>query len=128
MSFLRFFGVIEDELEQVEEVLARSADVPEEASALALRGLVQAGGKRFRPALAILAARLFENASYEANKVISLAASVELLHMATLVHDDFIDNSHLRRGTATLNSLWDDRVVVLAGDYLFSQAASSSVW
>ena len=92
-----------------------------------LRGIIEqlldSGGKRIRPALTILSSRFHEA---DRDAVISVAASVELFHTATLVHDDAIDGSHLRRGRPTVNHAWDGQVAVLVGDNLFSRAASLS--
>ncbi len=83
--------------------------------------LLSSGGKRLRPALALAAYGLF--APLASGKVIAMAAAVETLHNATLVHDDLIDNALVRRGVTTLNALWNKGATVLAGDYLFARAA-----
>lgn len=88
--------------------------------------LIGNGGKRLRPAVALMAAHLrgHGNGSTEYDeRVIALAASVEMLHTSTLVHDDVIDGSLLRRGAPTLNALWNRGATVLAGDYMFARAA-----
>lgn len=82
--------------------------------------LVGAGGKRLRPALTLMAANFYP---VDKDKSYSLAASVELLHTATLVHDDVIDNSLFRRGLPTLNASWSPGATILTGDYLFARAA-----
>ena len=84
--------------------------------------LVQSGGKRLRPALYLLAAKSCEG--FDREKVMPLAAAVELIHMASLVHDDVIDRAETRRGTATANAKWGNQVAVLTGDYMFAQAFS----
>jgi len=114
------FSLIQDELALVEEQLRRVAtsDLPPLAEILGQ--LLQSGGKRLRPALVLLAARFRE---HDTARAVAVAAAVEVLHTATLVHDDLIDNSLLRRGNPTLNSNWKSGVVVLVGDYLFGQAA-----
>lgn len=81
--------------------------------------LINAGGKRLRPLLTLSAAQLF---GYEGEQHISLAAAVELIHGATLLHDDVVDASSLRRGEETANVLWGNKESVLVGDFLFSQA------
>lgn len=81
--------------------------------------LINAGGKRLRPLLTLASARLFD---YRGDDHIRLAAAVELIHGATLLHDDVVDDSRLRRGAATANVLWGNKESVLVGDYLFSQA------
>lgn len=86
--------------------------------------LIGSGGKRLRPALALLAADF--NGPLEAaqrERVVALAASVEMLHTATLVHDDVIDDALLRRGAPTLNARWTKGSTVLAGNYMFGRAA-----
>jgi len=85
--------------------------------------LMGAGGKRLRPVLSLMAATFFE---VDKDKLYSLAASVELLHTATLVHDDLIDNSMLRRGMPTLNVSWSPGATILTGDYLFARSAELS--
>ena len=123
MKLLPVFKLIEEDMEAVEEKLLEAVGFEYAPLGEAVRHLLQDGGKRLRPALAILSARLFQGRAFDYEKVLALAASVELLHTATLVHDDLIDSSLLRRGKPTLNSFWEDRVVILAGDYLFSCAA-----
>lgn len=81
--------------------------------------IVAAGGKRLRPSLTIAAAQL---CGYAGDRHINLAACVEFIHTATLLHDDVVDASDLRRGTATANALWGNKSSVLVGDFLFSRA------
>ena len=81
--------------------------------------LVEAGGKRLRPLLTLAAARL---CGYEGEHHLRLAATVEFIHTATLLHDDVVDESAKRRGRPTANLLWDNKSSVLVGDYLFARA------
>lgn len=81
--------------------------------------IVGAGGKRLRPLLTLASARL---CGYEGNHHILLAATVEFLHTATLLHDDVVDESRQRRGRPTANLLWDNKSSILVGDYLFARA------
>ena len=81
--------------------------------------LIEAGGKRLRPMLVLAAARL---CGYTGNHAINLAATVEFIHTATLLHDDVVDESQRRRGRPTANLLWDNKSSVLVGDYLFSRS------
>ena len=81
--------------------------------------LISAGGKRLRPMLTLAAARLFD---YTGDKHLKLAATVEFIHTATLLHDDVVDESLKRRGRPTANLLWDNKSSVLVGDYLFSRS------
>jgi octaprenyl-diphosphate synthase len=81
--------------------------------------IVAAGGKRLRPLLTLASARLCD---YRGDRHVRLAACVEFIHTATLLHDDVVDESDLRRGLATANALWGNKASVLVGDYLFSRA------
>ncbi|WP_108260398.1 polyprenyl synthetase family protein [Mangrovicoccus ximenensis] len=81
--------------------------------------LVEAGGKRLRPMLTLAAARL---CGYEGTDHVKLAATVEFIHTATLLHDDVVDESSQRRGRPTANLLWDNKSSVLVGDYLFARS------
>jgi len=86
-----------------------------------LHSLLDSGGKRLRPALALLAGSIFDA---DLERLVSLAAAVEMLHTATLVHDDLVDGALVRRGSETLNARWSTGATVLAGDYLFARAAA----
>jgi octaprenyl-diphosphate synthase len=81
--------------------------------------LVEAGGKRLRPMLTLAAARML---GYQGTDHQKLAATVEFIHTATLLHDDVVDESQRRRGRPTANLLWDNKSSVLVGDYLFSRS------
>lgn len=81
--------------------------------------LVEAGGKRLRPMLTLASARL---CGYDGRFHVHLAATVEFIHTATLLHDDVVDESRQRRGRPTANLLWDNKSSVLVGDYLFARA------
>ncbi|MEO1600459.1 MAG: polyprenyl synthetase family protein [Pseudomonadota bacterium] len=81
--------------------------------------LIEAGGKRLRPILTLAAAQL---CGYEGDDHVRLAAVVEFIHTATLLHDDVVDESEKRRGRASANILWDNKSSVLVGDYLFARA------
>ena len=114
------FSLIQDEMEAVEKVLRQVAqhEFPE------LRNLLTraftSGGKRLRPALVLLASHFYPVAR---DKAVALAAGVETIHTATLVHDDVIDQSLVRRGHPTFNVMVGTKVTILAGDYLFGRAA-----
>jgi len=87
----------------------------------ALEVLLSSGGKRIRPLIILLIGELL---SGDESKLLNLATAIELLHTATLVHDDLIDGSLLRRGVPTLNSQWSPAATVLTGDFLFACAAT----
>jgi octaprenyl-diphosphate synthase len=81
--------------------------------------IIAAGGKRLRPMLTLAAARM---CGYRGNRHVALSAAVEFIHTATLLHDDVVDASDLRRGLATANAVWGNKSSVLVGDFLFSRA------
>jgi len=83
--------------------------------------IVMSGGKRLRPILCILAAQAL---GYRGPRVLSLATAIEFIHTATLLHDDVIDNAQLRRGRPSCNAIWDNKMSVLVGDFLYCQASS----
>lgn len=81
--------------------------------------IVESGGKRLRPLLVLLTSKA---CGYEGDKHVSLAATIEFIHTATLLHDDVVDESSLRRGRKTANSIWGSKASILVGDYLFTQS------
>ena len=83
--------------------------------------VLSSGGKRIRPALLLLSARL---CGYTGPRSVPLASVIEFIHTATLLHDDVVDNAHLRRGNASANTLWGNEASVLVGDFLFSKSFS----
>jgi geranylgeranyl pyrophosphate synthase len=120
LSTVPILDVVRDDLERVESTLQAVSRLDYPIVADFLSDLFRSGGKRLRPALVFLAGHF---GTYDADRLVHLATAVEMLHTATLVHDDLIDNSLLRRGNPTMNSLWHGGVVVLVGDYLFATAA-----
>lgn len=80
--------------------------------------IINSGGKRVRPILLLLSAKLF---SYQGTQHHDLAAIIELIHTATLLHDDVVDSSTLRRGESTANQLWGNQASVLVGDFVYSR-------
>jgi geranylgeranyl pyrophosphate synthase len=112
---------IQEELVLVEERLQATSQQQHAMLTSTIQNIFSAGGKRVRPALSLLTAGLFDA---DSDQAISLAAAVEMLHTATLVHDDLIDGAMIRRGSPTLNALWSPDIAVLAGDFLFARAAS----
>ncbi len=110
------------DMERVSERVSEAARVRYADISPLLDDIVKAGGKRLRPLLLLLAARPFDyDETFET--LITAAAGVELLHTASLVHDDTVDHSAIRRGKPTLNSRLDTGSVILIGDYLFAQSA-----
>lgn len=111
---------ISDDMKVVEATLRDTAQVEYAPLAEMVEYIVSSGGKRIRPALVLFATRFH---SVDFRKAVSLAAAVETLHTATLIHDDVVDHSSLRRGRPTINAFWTDGASVLAGDYVFARAA-----
>ncbi len=120
MDFQDILDSLQHELALVEQRLLQAADVEYPLVGDFLNAIVRSGGKRLRPVLLLLAARGFD---YDVPVLIPAAAGIELLHTASLVHDDTIDNALLRRGQPTLNSAFSPAAVILLGDYLFAQSA-----
>jgi geranylgeranyl pyrophosphate synthase len=121
LSSITFFTSVQDQLQFVEQRIREQAGEdhhPDLRSALG--HLLSAGGKRIRPTLGLLVGNML---GAPEEKLITLGASVELLHTATLVHDDLIDGALLRRGIPTLNARWSPAATVLTGDFLFARAA-----
>ena len=109
-----------DDLELVEEALLETAHPDEELLTEASRHLMAAGGKRFRAMLVLLAARFGDPKD---PRVIQAAVAIELTHLATLFHDDVMDEAEVRRGHPSVNSRWNNSVAILAGDFLFAKAS-----
>lgn len=120
MNNASFFSPVQDGLQEAEELLRSQADGAHPDLGTALEHLLSSGGKRIRPAVGLLTGQML-GAPHD--KIITLAAAVELLHNATLVHDDLIDGALLRRGNPTLNASWSPPATVLTGDFIFARAA-----
>ncbi|MEG6584220.1 polyprenyl synthetase family protein [Dendrosporobacter sp. 1207_IL3150] len=116
------FGIVQNDLTALEAELLSVIHSPVHLIKEISEHLVKAGGKRLRPALYFLSARSAGNV--DNIKLQPLATAIELIHMATLVHDDVIDNASTRRGIPTANTKWGNQMSVLIGDYLFAKAFS----
>jgi len=114
--------VIGDQLADVETQLLQLSDLQPDELRQAVTLIVSGGGKRIRPIMVLLIAGMFGTA--ERARAVNLATAVEMLQTATLVHDDLIDGSLVRRGSQTLNAVWTPAATVLTGDYLFAYASS----
>ena len=119
MKTTELLGEVAPDLARLERYMADYLENPEPVLKDASLHPLQAGGKRLRPALVFLAAKFHR---YELEKLMPVAAGVEFMHMATLVHDDVIDQASTRRGWPTVNSRWGNKVSVLVGDHLFATA------
>jgi geranylgeranyl pyrophosphate synthase len=120
LEFQEVVDNLQDELELIEARLRKSADVEYPLVGDFLSAIVSSGGKRLRPILLLLSAKSFD---YDIPTLVPAAAGIELLHTASLVHDDTIDHALFRRGQPTLNSAFSSEAVILLGDYLFAQSA-----
>jgi geranylgeranyl pyrophosphate synthase len=118
------YGSVQDDLQRVEQVFDEIKQVDYGPLGEMLKMVLGGGGKLMRPGLALLAGRF---GSYDLDRLVPLAASVELLHTATLVHDDVIDNAGTRRGRPTVNSAFQNSTTVMLGDFLFAHAADQIV-
>jgi geranylgeranyl pyrophosphate synthase len=108
-------------LGQVEEGLADAAQAQEALLTEASRHLIDAGGKRFRATVVLIAARFGEDPHDP--RVVPAAVSIELTHLATLYHDDVMDEAAIRRGLESANSRWTNTIAILTGDFLFARAS-----
>ena len=119
LTAAEIFDLVREDLERVEKAIDLEAVASVEAVTTIGKYLQQSGGKRLRPALLLLCARFAGNGGKMA---IQLGAVVEMLHAATLVHDDVIDVAQTRRGRPSANVQWGNHTCVLAGDWLYMQA------
>jgi len=115
------FGPIADRLEAVEEFIAREFEAAQPQVAEVGGYVLGSGGKRIRPALVLLISRML---GAKGERDIRYGAVVEFIHSATLIHDDIIDESNLRRGRPTANHRWGNQVTVLVGDWLYTRSMS----
>jgi geranylgeranyl pyrophosphate synthase len=120
LTSVDFFTPVLPLLGRVEGLMRSQSDGHHPDLDVALGHLLSSGGKRVRPAVVLLTGGMLGG---DAERLVTLAAAVELLHTATLVHDDLIDGAFLRRGIATLNSQWSPAATVLTGDFIFARAA-----
>lgn len=120
MNLSEILQPIATELPLVEQTLSSVASVEYPLLADLLGHVMKSTGKRLRPAVTLLAGQLFD---YNSARLVSMASAMELLHTASLVHDDMVDEAKTRRGQNTLNSLVSGKAAVLVGDYLFAKSA-----
>lgn len=118
----RAYDLISDKLAKVEEELLIHFRSPIPTIDRIGAYLAQGGGKRIRPALLLLSAKLLDYDSRDGDKDVRYATVIEFLHTATLVHDDIIDEARLRRGRTSANARWGNNLTVLFGDYLYTMS------
>lgn len=114
------FSIMRADLERVDQRVSAAAEIDYPIASTIVGEIVRAGGKRMRPLILLLAGRSYD---YDLDALVTAAAGVELLHTASLIHDDTVDRAALRRGKPTLNSVMSSGAVILIGDYLFAQSA-----
>jgi heptaprenyl diphosphate synthase len=110
---------IRKDLRSVEQALASTLRAQSSRLSEAANLVLKAGGKRLRPALVLISGRVGD---YDLAGLLPAALTVELIHMASLIHDDILDEASLRRGSPTINSVWDRKTAVAVGDYIFGIA------
>ena len=123
-SFDQVVNLISDDLDAVESILTENTASEYSFVDMAVQHVVEGGGKRLRPILVLLSARA---CGYVGSDAHTLAAVVELIHVASLVHDDVLDEAAIRRGRDTLQTKWGNKVAVLVGDYLHARVLSMLV-
>ena len=121
MQATSIYSPIQEQLQRVEERLKGVGEVPFPYLVDLLDHVLDTTGKRARPALTLLAGGFHPN---DGEKLETMATAVELLHIATLIHDDTVDNSDVRRGKATVSNLWGRNVAVVLGDFIFAASAT----
>jgi len=119
MSLDTFKSLVSNELNAVNDIIITQLKSKVELINDLGSHIIKGGGKRIRPLLTLLTAKACD---YKGNQHIDLAAVIELIHTATLLHDDVVDNSQLRRGRPTANAKWGNEASVLVGDYLYTRA------
>ncbi len=119
MELNEIYAPVQTDLVEVRNTLRSISKIDMPWLAEQISYIVKETGKGIRPALTLLAGNFYQ---YDLNHLLPMAVSVELMHTATLVHDDAIDKASTRRGQATINSIWGDEIAILMGDYLFAKA------
>jgi len=121
MKLANIYSFLRKDLHDIEQMLTETIDAEHPILREASLQLLRAGGKRIRPVFVLLSAHFGD---YKANKekIMAVAVALELIHMATLVHDDVVDDAELRRGKPTIKHLYGNRVAMYSGDYILARA------
>ena len=117
-------SLLRDDLRQVERLLREGMKSVAPIIPEAAEHTFASGGKRIRPVLVLLCARL---CGYRGPRAMQIASAVEMLHSATLMHDDVVDGAKTRRGRPSVNARWDHRIAILVGDFLYARASQTLV-
>ncbi|MDT5090592.1 MAG: hypothetical protein QOG47_3299, partial [Mycobacterium sp.] len=118
----QFATDVRDGVARIEQLIETELRGSDDLMTDAVLHLFEAGGKRFRPLFAVLAAQLGPHPG--SGDVTIAGAVIELVHLATLYHDDVMDEAPVRRGAASANARWDNTIAILTGDFLFSRASN----
>jgi len=119
MKLLDIYAKMTEDIQYIERRLDESVRTEEAELNAASLHLLKAGGKRIRPVFVLLAGRF---GTYDLDRLSHVAVALELIHMATLVHDDVIDDAATRRGQPTVKAKWDERIAMYTGDYILGKA------
>lgn len=119
MKLMDLFGELNKDMNFIEQQLYRNIEDDQELLTETSLHLLKAGGKRLRPVFVLLGGKFGE---YDINKLQYVAVPLELIHSASLVHDDVIDDADTRRGKSTVKSKWDNRIAMYTGDYIYAKA------
>lgn len=119
MKLKMMYSFLNSDLTIIEEALEETVQAESPLLHQASLHLLKAGGKRIRPVFVLLAGKF---GNYDISRIKNVAVSLELIHMASLVHDDVIDDAELRRGKPTIKAKWDNRIAMYTGDYIFARA------
>ena len=118
-SFDALTAIVADDMALVNQLILKRMESPVVLIPQLAGHVISAGGKRLRPMLTLASAKL---CGYQGERHVTLATCIEFIHTATLLHDDVVDKSKLRRGLETANSVWGNQASVLVGDFLFSRS------
>ncbi|MCM3666663.1 heptaprenyl diphosphate synthase component II [Mesobacillus subterraneus] len=119
MKMKLLYTYLNSDLTLIEKELEETIEAESQLLRQASLHLLKAGGKRIRPVFVLLGGKF---GTYDINVIKDVAVSLELIHMASLVHDDVIDDAELRRGQPTIKAKWDNRIAMYTGDYIFARA------
>ncbi|MDC3413053.1 heptaprenyl diphosphate synthase component II [Aquibacillus sp. 3ASR75-11] len=119
MKLAMMYSFLKQDIDKIEEALHETIKADHPVLREASTQLLQAGGKRIRPVFVLLAGKFGD---YDLEKMKTVAVALELIHMASLVHDDVIDDAELRRGKPTVKAKWDNRTAMYTGDYIFARS------
>ncbi|GIN85662.1 heptaprenyl diphosphate synthase component 2 [Heyndrickxia sporothermodurans] len=117
MKLQRLYSFLKTDIDVIEKELVAAIQSKSDLLQSASLNLIQAGGKRIRPVFVLLSAKF---GKYDIEVIKNVAVSLELIHMASLVHDDVIDDAELRRGKPTVKARWDNRIAMYTGDYILA--------